>query len=343
MGFTMKAHTFVALALAAVVSSVAASAIYAWNNQWGAGRVSGATMLPVLASGRAQVASVAITQGGNTLTFESREGRWSLKERSGYPADVQKIRAVLVKLSQAELIEAKTRKPDRYPLLELEDPAAKDAKSRLVRLLDGNGGTVADVVIGKRRWDAFGSGKGGTYVRLPGDPQTWLANAEFDVTVDVRSWIKPTVFETESAKISRLTIEIPGEEPLRIERASASESKAAFVGLPEGKKLKDASAADSILQAASAIAADDVRKLGAMPVGDGVNTVSFSTSEGLTVTMKLRKDGDATWASLSASGEGNAKSAAEAMNTRAAGWEFKIPGYKADALLKRRGDLLESS
>jgi hypothetical protein len=339
----MKAHTFVALALAAVVSSVAASAIFAWNNQWGAGRVSGATMLPVLASGRAQVAGVAITQGGNTLTFESRQGRWSLKERSGYPADVQKIRALLVKLSQAELIEAKTRKPDRYPLLELEDAAAKDAKSRLVRLLDGNGGTAADVVIGKRRWDAFGSGKGGTYVRLPGDPQTWLANAEFDVTADVSSWIKPTVFETESAKISRLTIEIPGEEPLRIERASAAESKAAFVGLPEGKKLKDASAADSILQAASAIAADDVRKLDAMPVGDGVNTVSFSTSEGLTVTMKLRKDGDATWASLSASGEGDAKSAAEAINTRTAGWEFKIPGYKADALLKRRVDLLESS
>ena len=343
MGAAMKAHTFVTLALAAVVSSVAASAIYAWNNQWGAGRVSGAAMLPVLASGKAQVASVAITQGGNTLTFESKDGRWSIKERSGYPADVQKIRAFLVKLSQAELIEGKTRKPDRYAMLELEDPTAKDAKSRAVRLLDGNGGVLADAVIGKRRWDAFGSGKGGTYVRLAGDPQTWLANAEFDVTADVRSWIKPNVFETESAKISRLTIEIPGEEPLRIERGSATDGKASFIGLPEGKKLKDASAADSVLQAASAIEADDVRKVDRMPVGDGVNTVSFSTSEGLTVTVKLRKDGDVTWVSLSASGEGDAKSVAEAMNTRTAGWEFKIPGYKADSLLKRRGDLLESS
>jgi hypothetical protein len=339
----MKADTFLMLALAAVASSVAAIAIYASSNQWGHGRVAGAKMLPLLAAGKAQVASIAMGQGSNTLTLESKDGRWSLKERSGYPADVEKIRTLLVKLSQAELIEAKTRKPDRYAMLELENRAATDARSRSVRLVDSNGSTIADVVIGKRRWDAFGSGKGGTYVRTVGDPQTWLANAEFDVAADVKAWIKPNVFETESAKISRLTIEMPGEEPLRIERDGAADSKATFVGLPDGKKLKDASAADSVLRAASAIEADDVRKVDAMPSGDGVNTVSFSSSGGLEVTMRLRKDGDAMWVSLSASGDGDAKSAAEAINIRTRGWEFKIPGYKADALLKRRADLIESS
>jgi hypothetical protein len=339
----MKANTFVMLALAAVASSIAAVAIYATNSQWGHGRVAGAKMLPVLATGKAQVASIAIGQGGNTLTLENKDGRWSLKERSGYPADVEMIRTLLVKLSQAELIEAKTRKPDRYAMLELENHDATGAKSRSVRLVDGNGGTIADVVIGKRRWDAFGSGKGGTYVRTVGDPQTWLANAEFDVSADVKAWIKPNVFETESAKISRLTIEIPGEEPLRIERGGAADSKAVLVGLPDGKKLKDASAADSVLRGASSLEAEDVRKIDAMPAGDGVNTVSFLTSEGLEVMMRLRKDGDATWVSLAASGNGDAKSAAESINARTGGWEFKVPGYKADALLKRRADLIESS
>ena len=337
----MKAPTFVMLALSALASSVVAIAIYAANNQWGQGRVAGAKMLPLLASGRAQVASIAIGQGANTLTLESREGRWSLKERSGYPADVEKIRTLLVKLSQAELIEAKTRNPDRYAMLELENHDATDSKSRSVRLVDGSGGVIADLIVGKRRWDAFGSGKGGTYVRKVGDPQTWLANVELDVAADVKAWIKPNVFETDSAKISRLTIGIPGEEPLTVERGG--DGKATFVGLPEGKKLKDSSAADSILRAASALEAEDVRKIDATPSGDGVNTVSFLASGGLEVTMRLRKDGDATWVSLAASGDGDAKSAAEAINTRTRGWEFKIPGYKADALLKRRGDLIESS
>jgi hypothetical protein len=342
MGLTMKAHTFVMLALAAIASGVAAIAIYASNNQWAHGRIAGAKLLPALATGKAEVATIVITQGGNTLTLESKDGRWSLKERSGYPADVEKIRALLVKLAQAELIEAKTRKPDRYAMLELEDPAGKDAKSRSVRLVDSNGGAIADVIVGKRRWDAFGSGKSGTYVRTAGDPQTWLANAEFDVSADVKAWIKPNVFETESAKISRLTIEIPGEEPLRIERGGGADSKHTFVGLPEGKKLKDASAADSVLRAASSIAAEDIRRIEAMP-SEGVNSVSFTTSEGLEVMMRLRKDSEATWLSLSASGHGDAKSTADGINAKTAGWEFKVPSYKADALLKRRADLFESS
>jgi Domain of unknown function (DUF4340) len=339
----VKAKAFVAMALAAVVSSIAAIAVYTSNNQWGQGHVTGAKLLPVLATGTIQISSVAVAQGGKALTIESRDGRWVIKERNGYQADPEKIRALLVKLSKAELIEAKTRNADRYAMLELEDPAGKDAKSRSVRLLDGKGGPIADVVIGKRRWDAFGSGKGGTYVRVAGDPQTWLADAEFDVTADVKAWIKPNVFEIASAKINRLTIEIPGEDPLRIERGAPPDSKASFVGLPEGKKLKDSSAADSVLRAVSTIDAEDVRKIDAKAAGDGVNTVSLSTSERLEVTIRVRKDGDAAWVSLEASGDGEAKSAAEAIKTRAGGWEFKIPGYKADAMLKRRSDLLESS
>ena len=100
------------------------------------------------------------------------------------------MRALLVKLAGAELVESKTRNKDRYALLELEDPAAKDAKSRLLRLLDDKGGVIAEAVIGKKRFDAFGGSKSGTYVRKPGDAQTWLSNADLDVSVAVRDWVQ---------------------------------------------------------------------------------------------------------------------------------------------------------
>jgi len=53
----------------------------------------------------------------------------------------------------------------------------------------------------------------------------------------VRSWIKPGVLETDEAKIASATIEIAGEEPLKIERGEGAGAKAAFIGLPDGKKL----------------------------------------------------------------------------------------------------------
>lgn len=339
----MKPKTFVMIALAAVASSAAAVAVYTTHNQWDQGRVVGEQLVPTLASGGADVRSLVVTHEGNTLTLESNaNGQWTIKERDGYPADPDKVRSLLVKLAQAELIEAKTRMPDRHALLELEDPLAKDAKSRSLKVMDGSGNTIADLVLGKRRWEAFGSGKSGTYVRKAGDAQTWLANAEIDVRAEVRSWIAPTIIETESEKIQSLTIHIPKEDLLKIERDASDKSKTKFVGLPKDAKLKDTTAADGILRAASRIDVDDVRKLDAPPSGD-VSTVSFKTEQGLEVTYWLRKDGDDYWLSIAATGEGDAKEMAEKIRNRTKGWEYKITNAKAGSLLKRRADLIESS
>ncbi|HEX5600336.1 MAG TPA: DUF4340 domain-containing protein, partial [Hyphomicrobiaceae bacterium] len=190
----MKPKTFVITALAAVVSSIAAVVVYTTHNQWDQGRIAGEKLVPALASGEADVRSLVISHEGETITLESNaDGQWTLKERDGYPADPDKVRSLLVKLAQAELIEAKTRMPDRHALLELEDPSAEGAKSRSLKILDGNGNVVADLIIGKRHWEAFGTGKSGTYVRKAGDAQTWLANVEFNLYARIRSWIEPKI------------------------------------------------------------------------------------------------------------------------------------------------------
>ncbi len=336
----MKPKTFVMIALAAVASGVAAVAVYSTNNQWDQGQIGGEALVPGLATGKPFNALV-VSRDGKTLTLESKpDNNWTIKERSGYPADGNKIRALLVKVALAELVEAKTRMPDRHALLELEDPSAKDAKSRSLKILSGSD-VIADLVIGKRRWEAFGSGKSGTYVRKAGEAQTWLANAELDFNADVRSWIEPTVFQTDSAKIQSLAIDIPGEETLRVER-NASENKVAFVGLPEDAKLKDTTAADALLRAAASIDAEDVRKREGEPSGE-VSTVAFTTSDGLDIKLRVRKEGDDHWLSISASGTGASKSIADGIGSKAAAWEYKLSSTKAGALLKRRADLIESS
>ena len=59
--------------------------------------------------------------------------------------------------------------------------------------------------------------------------------------------------------------------------------------------------------------------------------------------MRLRKDGDAYWLSVTATGEGDeVKKAAAEITQRTQGWEFKLPSYKSDAILKKRADLLEA-
>jgi hypothetical protein len=86
-----------------------------------------------------------------------------------------------------------------------------------------------------------------------------------------------------------------------------------------------------------------MRKLEATPAGDKVSVLTLESEGGLKVTFRLNKDGDANWLSLSAAGEGDAKQQADEINAKATGWEFKIPGWKADTIGKRAADLFETS
>jgi hypothetical protein len=337
----MRPKQFVLLAIAAIVSSLLALASWTLGNQWSEGRLAGSRLLPSFEADAGKVAALEIKQGASTLTLEKQGNAWGIKERAGYPAEIDKVRSLMVRLSRADLLETKTRKADRYALIELEDPAGKDAKSRGIRAIDAKGGVLADIVVGKRRADAFGAGKGATYVRKPSDPQAWLASGEIDASVVASDWMKLQVLETDSAKISKLSIEIDGEEPLKVERGS--DSKVAFIDFPaEGKKLKDAYAADSLLRTVGSIDMEDVRKRAAAPSPKDVSKVSFETLDGLKITHAIRKEeGSAYWLSMSVSGTGDVKKVADDLAAKVGGWEFKIAPGKAESLLKKRAELLD--
>jgi hypothetical protein len=147
------------------------------------------------------------------------------------------------------------------------------------------------------------------------------------------------VFQTDSSKVSRVTVEMPGEQPLKIERNA--DKKLAVAGIPQGQKLKDEGTADSIARAAAYVDFEDVRKQTSSAAPKDVSTIKLEADNGLTINLRLRKDGDAQWLSLTASGEGDAKKAADEITARTAGWEYKLSANKADSLLKRRTDLFE--
>jgi len=378
----MTPKSFVNLAGIALASALLAAVTFAASNPWGSGKAGGEKLVPTLADSIRQVTGLEIRQGEEAVALERAEnGTWSLKSRGGYPVDVTKVRALLVGLGQAELVESKTSKPDRYAALELDDPEQKGAKSRLLRLTGADGKAISEVVLGKRRSAGYGINQtGGTYVRKPGSPQTWLANVEIDAPLAIKDWVKTSVLALDLPKIGRVSVEVPGEQPLKLERpappaapkdakadanaktdaakgdakdAKAPEwthppfepAKLAFVGFPtDGKKLKDASAAETLARAVASIDLEDVRKSAAPPAGDGgASVVKVESAAGLATTLRLRKEGDAYWLTVTATGgEGDAKKTAEEIAARTQGWEFKIPAFKADAILKKRADLIET-
>jgi hypothetical protein len=341
----MKPTSFAALAVATALVLAIAIVTYGAQNRWSQAKVSGASLFPNLAAQAPRIAKIELKQGEKALTLARDKDAWSLADRGGYPAKADAVRALLVKVAQAELVESKTSNKERYVQLELEDPAGKDAKSRLLRIADDKGAAIAEAVVGKKRHDAFGASKSGTYVRKPGDAQTWLSNADLDVSLAVRDWVQPSLLDLGAAKIVKLTIEVPGEEPLAIERDAANTSKHTLVGIPDGKKLKEGAGIDGIVRAAGSIDLEDVRKPAAPGTSGGeAGTAKIEADGGLGVVVKLRKEGEDYWATLDATGsDGEAKKSADEIAAKAQGWEFKVPAGKAQSILKRRADLFEGS
>lgn len=338
----IKPQHFVALAVAALASLLLSVALYASTYSFTTGKVEGALLLPDLARQADRIASIELRQGEKKLTLQRNSNDWRIAEREGYPANPDRVRALLIALSQTQLVEARTAVKDKWKLLDLDDPATKDAKSRSVRILDAKSNALGEIVIGKARPDAFGPGKSGIYVRRPAETQTWLAMGEPKGGLDLKDWVALTAFEIDTATVSKITIEHPGEEPIVVEKGDGKESKFKLAkAIPEGMKLKQGFTIDQVGGGFSAIELEDVRRLAATPTGDKVSVIKLEADGGLTVTFHLRKDGEAAWLSLAAAGSGDAAKKADPINARAKGWEFKIAQWKVDQIARRMADMIE--
>jgi hypothetical protein len=335
----MTPKQFAALAVAAVVSSVAAIAVYSSSVQWSSVTESGDALFSGLPAEAKKVAEIEVDQGDKKLTLERKGQDWLLTDHDSYVAEPKKVDTLLAGLSKAQLVEAKTRMASKYGLLGVEDPDAENAKSVLVRLLDDNGKEIASVIVGNKRQDTLGIGASGTYVRKPGDAQAWLANAAIDAGVRLSDWVDPQLFETPREDVEHLTVDIPGEEPLEIVRSKNGPGHT-LSNIPDGMKLKYTNIVDEIVRAARTFDFNDVRKFQTPPDDAKISTVVMTTKGGVHATFRIRQEGDDAWVSVKAKGDGGAKTIADALNARAKGWEFHVPKSRIDEILKRRKDLL---
>lgn len=332
----MTPRQFAALAATALASVIVAMLVYSARTNWGVADTGGGKLMPNLGADAGKVARIAVTQGGETVTIDKSGDRWTVTSQDGYPASTEKVRALLLALEDAKLAEPKTRLPARYSLLQVDDPASKTSSARLIRLEDESGGVIGEVIAGKDRM----TGTAATYVRRPGDEQSWLASTRISGGTALKDWTTARVFETETEKVSLVTVEVEGEQPYEVKRVEGGAHELAVI--PPGKKLKYVNLIDNIVEAASFVDFERVRKATGVP-GGAAGKITLDIDKGLKVTLKVRRDKDATWTTIEASGDGDAKKEADEINGRTAGWEFEILPSKADTMLKKNADLLEDA
>ena len=270
--------------------------------------------------------------GENTTVIRKTAAGWVVESRDDYPADVGKLRELLLQLADAKTIERKTSNPDLYGQLGVADPAVDDGKG--TRLQIGGAGMDVDIVIGNA------AQSGSRYVRKFADAQSWLIDKDATIPDSAMDWLVKDIVDMNSTDVRAVAITHADGEEIRISRESADVTDFSVADIPDGRELSYATVANGIAGALAALKLDDVRKGDAFE-GDVV-TATFETFDGTRVVVLTNKEDDESWISLAASSDEDAGGSTQSINERAAGWQFRIADYKANQLTRRWDDILKA-
>lgn len=344
----MSPKSFAILAGATVVSVALAAYAVASRDVPVTSRPAGVAFAPGLIDQANAVRTIKITgPGKTTLTLTQGERGWTLAEKAGYPAKASEAREIVLQLANLQLVEAKTAQPDRLPRLELEDPGADGAKSRLVELLDAEGKPLASAVVGKTRYSLYGGGRSGVYVRHPGDRQSWLAAGTLELPNDALDLVDMQIVDVPVADVAKVTLGVGGQEVVLTKKdATAGSFVLETPPVPEGRQF-DPAKADEIGGMLAALSMQDVKPAKDVPTAPDARRSRVETFDGLVIETTLSKmgEGDAAenWLTLRASVTDPAKPAAkraEELQARFDGWAYKVAPYLEDRLGAGLDDVL---
>jgi hypothetical protein len=296
----------------------------------------GRLMFPGLAERLPEARRVEIVHQGKTLAIERRGGddaAWGLADRGLYPIQTGVLRGLLTGLTELRLVEPRTADSGKYARLGVEDPDAPDGTSHLLRVLDGNGKPMAEVILGHRRVRTRGNLPESVYVRMPGQAQSWLAEGKLAVSADPQTLIDRDIIGIAAARIMSVVVT---RGTVRLEFARDGD-KLALTSPAEHPPL-DPSRLDDVAGALDNLTLLDVRRPqqpSPAPLGHTV----FTAIDGLVIDVSVFNAGKELWARFAVSGPPAIAADVQALETRLHGWEYQLGAWKEKSLLPTLDDL----
>ncbi len=332
-------RTVIALGIAAAVAL--GGAAWQWQ-QTHSGYVEarrGERLLPDLLAKANDVAAISVRQGDKSFRIIRNDDASYKLEGSDFPVKGGKFQSAIVAAASLELFEAKTAREDKYPIIEVDDPAAKNAKGRLVTFEDKAGNTLAEVILGKKaRGRVGGAIADGQYVRLPGDKQSWLVRGVVEGNADLSTWVDTGVVEMNIDKVVLAAFQPAGGEELVVRRVGVTDggqAKFEIDNVPEDRKPQNDL---TIRYAATDIANSrfiDVRK---DQGGDVAWRTRLMMEDGMLIEFNITAD---DWLSVKVLDGGKDKETSDDIIKRTGGYQFQLEDYKIAQFKKTMADLTE--
>ncbi|MDJ0389845.1 DUF4340 domain-containing protein [Roseomonas sp. E05] len=294
-------------------------------------------MFQNLAEKLAGAMRIEVKRHDQSLVLERRPGDvWVLPEVAGYPVRAGKVRELLVGLTELRLVEPRTADPEMLDRLGLQDPSKEGSTASLLRVLDGAGQPIAELMVGRRRVRTHGDVPESVYVRRPGENQSWLAEGRLPLDADGQLWIDRDLANIPRDRVLKVAIGRTGEPPLELVRTDGPDGRLAVTVPAETPPLEQTSL-DTIAGAFEYLTLTDVQRAADIP-GEPLGKSRFTMTDKLTIEVGVNQDGEAVWVTLAATGDDEAQK----LDARWKGWAYQLGSWKLKALLPRLEDLRQA-
>lgn len=364
----MKARSLWMMVVAAVAALLAAAWVVGSRAPEAALPQPG-PLAPGLAKALDSVTRVRIVGAGDATlaTLDRGADGWSVAERSGYRADIEKLRALLQTLATAQRVEARTRVPERYAQLGVEDVSAADARGVRVEVVTPQ--QTHAWIIGNNPVRGVG-----TYVRAADQAQSWQIGTNLAVGRSAANWLDRNLVDIGANRVVGIEVapaQGPGFALARTEDDPASDF--AFVTLPKGRRPAEGFRREALAGVLSGLMFDDVFTPEQRAVPEQVQRTIYRLEDGreleihswtqdshtlATFTQRLDQARADAWRARQAERQVTASSndaadgadaaapevdgaadidpaqAVDAFQKAHAGWVYQLPGYKASNLDK---------
>jgi hypothetical protein len=303
----MTRQRFVLLLAAALV---AISGAFYFSTQRNLSRESeGALLLPSLAGDMNSVTAVIVRKDSKTatLTVHKAAAQWTVAERGDYPADVAKLRTLLLTLRDAKIVEEKTSDPARYAVIGVEDPAQPGSAAVEITLIAPSGKHA--LIVGKPVGE-------GNFVRRDGEKRSYSAEPAISVETEPRFWIDSRLIDVPAALIERIEVK-PAAGAAYVIRRLNPDNAFSLDGAPAGRKSLDEHALAPAPTTLTGLNAEEVS-----PAAD----IDFSQSS--------QAIADKHWLQLKSSKDA-------ALTAKVQGRAFEVASYRYDAIFKPLEQLLQ--
>ena len=273
---------------------------------------------------------IELRRGGQHVELEYRDQRWGVANHYHYPAQRERIAALLHAVRGVRIVEDMTDNPEHHARLGL-DPQAEGSEALEVILRDGEGDL--SLIYG----NTVG---GGQLVRMREQDQVWLVNRSFSMPVNPQAWLALTVIGLPMERLATARWEHADGEVVELDKAQEGDYNFRLVDLPAEAQAGNERSINSMVLALAQLRAQNVTLRSELALREPMLRMRLTTFDGAELQASLHEIEGKYWLLI----DQFENTGEEPLSVNAdARWAYQLNIGQVENLNKRREDLVPQS